>query len=270
VDALSAEPLEALQRLFFTGTAPLAADGSGWLLEALRGRYDPLLRYLAGRPGATRADIAAHTAETAGHSSSQVGAWLVNLEERFRLVERARPAFAAPRARDGRYRTVDNFLLAWLGALATTVAFQGLRPIRDLVVEARTRLFNLEGPALERLVASLYHERSQRALADFPLDGPVRGWWDRRGSEVDWIAISSVAGKVRVGSAKRSPERLIADLPRFDGHVVRLLELHPELGALELQKVALAPRLSPLHRAAIERAGFLPQDLHDLLAGLLP
>lgn len=268
VGALGTERHAALARLFFSGTAPLAADGAGWLLEELRGRYDPLLRYLARHPGALRADIAAHIAAHAGHTDPQVGAWLAALEERFRLVERVDPALTARKGRRGRYRITDNFLVAWLGALSGPVAFLGLRDAPGLIAEADRRLASLEGPALERLAAAFYEERSRRGVGDFSLTAPVGGWWDRRGAEVDLVAQDASSRRLRLGSCKRNPEKLIADLPSFDGHVARLLGAHRELAGWAVEKVAIAPALDPAQREAIARAGYIPQDLAELGAGL--
>jgi AAA+ ATPase superfamily predicted ATPase len=269
VDALGAEPEVALTRLFFTGTAPLAADGTGWLLEELRGRYDPLLRYLAAHPNAPRADIAAHIADTAGHTSVQVGAWLAALEQRFGLIERTMPAFAEAPARSGRYRISDNFLLSWLGALATPVAFLGLRPMPELVAEAADRLSTLEGFALERLAAGLLHERSRRGFGDLSVSEPIRGWWDRSGAEVDLVLVHEPDRRVVLGTCKRAPARLVRDLPRFDAHVARLLATQPRLAGWRVEKIAISTRLDAEHRRACTAAGYLPRDLHDLTDGLI-
>lgn len=268
--ALGVEPEVAVSRLFFTGTAPLAADGAGWLLEELRGRYDPLLRYLAAHPNAPRADIAAHIAETAGHASVQVGAWLAALEQRFGLIERATPAFAAAPSRSGRYRISDNFLLSWLGAFATPVAFVGLRPMAELVAEAVARLQTLEGFALERLATGLIHERSRLGLDDFGVSEPVRGWWDRTGAEVDLVLVQEPDRRVVLGSCKRAGARLVRDLPRFDRHVARLLATTPRLEGWRVEKMAIAPVLDADHRRACAAAGYIPRDLRDLTEGLLP
>ena len=270
VGALIQDRPEALRRLFFTSTAPLAADGTSWLIEELRGRYDTLLRYLAAHPDAPRADIAAHIGETAGHSSSQVGAWLAALEDRFRLVQRVRPAFSSPKGRKGRYRINDNFLVAWLGALAGPVAFAAVRPIPGLIAEADARLAGLEGFPLERLAAGLFAERSRRGVGDFPLAAPVAGWWDRRGAEVDLVAERADGRALMVGTCKRNPQKLIADLGRFDGHVERLLSREPRLGELALVRVAIAPKLRPDQRRAAAARGYRAMDLGDLTEGLLP
>ncbi len=267
LDVLGSQRRAGLDRLFFSGTAPLAAEGSSWLLEELRGRYDPLLRYLARNPGSGRPDIAAHIGQTMGHASAQVGAWLAALEERFGLVERRNPALASARSRSGRYHIEDNFLAAWLGALADPVALIGVRPTADLLDEAERRLVTVEGHALERLVAALYEERSARGVGDFALADRVRGWWDRGDAEIDLVA-RAADGRLRLGSCKRSGDRLVADLGRFDGHIERFLAQHPELARERVERVAIAPELGKGQRAAIAARGWIAQDLGDLLEGL--
>lgn len=268
VDALGASRTMALERMFFSGTAPLSAEGSSWLLEELRGRYDPLLRYLARCPGSSRADLNAHVLSVAGHTDPQVGAWLSALEERFGLVKRRNPALTPPNARAGRYYIDDGFLTAWLGALSDPVAFIGVREVSSLVTEADKRLATVEGFSLERLVAELYHERSVRGVGDFPVSDRVQGWWDRVGAEVDFVAQDAASRRLRVGSCKRSPEKLIGDLSRFDGHIQQMMKRHTELADWSIEKVAIAPQLDDEQRLAIQRAGYLPQDLTDLLHGL--
>lgn len=255
--------------MFFTSTAPLAAEGTGWLLEALRGRYDTLLRYLAAHPGASRPDIAAHIGQTAGHSTAQVGSWLAALEDRFRLVERVRPAFSSPKSRSGRYGITDNFLVAWLGALAGPLTFVGVRPTPGLVAEASGRLATLEGHALERLAAELLGKRGRRGVGELPLAASVTGWRSRKGAEVDLVAELEDGQGLVVGSCKRNPGTLVADLPRFEGHVEALLAGSPRLRGMKLHRLAVAPSLQPEHRAGAARHGYRAVDLSDLLDGLL-
>ena len=72
----------------------------------------------------------------------------------------------------------------------------------------------------------------------------------------------------RLGSCKRNAERLIADLPRFDGHVARFLEALPRLASWRLEKVAGAPRHTAETRAAAHACGYLAEDLVDLTGDL--
>ena len=265
---LSAPRQDILRALFFDSPAPLREEGRAWLLEELRGRYDLFLRYVAEHPGCTHADIVAHANEVKGYGDGQPGFYLKALEEKFGLIERRQPAFAPQNARNGRYTIADGFLQAWLGALTDPIALAGIRPTADLVAIADDRLATVEGTVLERLVAWLYQERSRLGLGDFPLTAPTGGWWDRAGAEIDLVAQSAEHRRLRLASCKRSPEKLIADLPRFDAHIDRLHTRHPELRHWSLEKVAIAPALSPEHRRAAERLGYRAQDLVDLTEGL--
>ena len=264
VQALGLPRRQALERLFFTGTAPLSAEGASWLADELRGRYDLLLRYLARNPDSSRTDIAAHVASVVGHADPQIGAWLGALEERFRLVQRRDPVLERTKTRNGRYAISDNFLVAWLGALADPVAFIGVRPLEALVEDADRRLATLEGFALERLAAELYHQRSA-AGRGFALTERAGRWWERKGADVDLVAVDAERKVVRLGSCKRSPAKLIADLRGFEGNVARFLELHPQMAGWRVEKVAIAPELTLGERQQIERAGFLAEDLGQMV-----
>lgn len=265
---LGADRETLLERLFFKSSAPLREEGVTWLGNELRGRYDVLLRYVSAHPDCTTADISAHVSGVAGHAGTQTTFYLKALEEQFHLIEKKNPIFAPPRSRSARFALSDNFLASWLGGIADPVALEGIRDTPGLVREASEGLKTLEGQALERLVSALYASRSRAGLGDFPLTELVRGWWDRAGTEIDLVAVDDRARRLRLGSCKRSPDRLVADLGRFNGHIDRFLEAMPRFRDWAVERVALAPRLTAGHRAAIQGAGYLAQDLVDLTEGL--
>src|SRR5260370_13283689 len=101
-----------------------------------------------------------------GESSQQVGGYLQVLSERYRLIEKNLRVLAAERARRGRYYLTDNFLRAWLAALAGPVAALNFRPVAQLVADAEERMHEVEGTALEKLVGVLYEERSRKGVGD--------------------------------------------------------------------------------------------------------
>ena len=82
------------------------------------------------------------------------------------------------------------------------------------------------------------------------------------------IALDEDAEIVRLGTCMRSPEKLVADLTRFDGHIARFLRDVPRFSGWTVQRVAIAPVLAGAERRAIEKRGFLAQDLEDLVSGL--
>ena len=263
-----------LESMFFSSSSPLRNEADNWFLHELRGRYDLVLKFVASHPGCTNGDIDAHARSIDPSSEKQVGGYIKILRERFRMIERLQPIFAKPTARNGRFYISDNFLRSWLAALQTATAAVHFRPLPQLVADADARLAEAEGHGLERLVATLYEERSRKGLGDFSLTHRVEGYWDKADKtssqiEIDVVALDENSRTLRLGSCKRNAEKLLPDLPRFDRHVRAFLTVMPRFADWTVQRVAIAPVLTARQRGAIEAAGYVAQDLKDLTAGLL-
>lgn len=259
-----------LRQMFFSSSSPLRTEADNWFLKELRGRYDLVLKFIARHAGCTNAEILDHVRSVEPDSAKQVGGYLKILDERYRMVERLQPIFAKTRSRSGRFYIRDNFLRSWLAALAVPVASTSFRPVERLLEQADERLADAEGHGLERLVGALYEERGRKGLGDFPLTHAVRGWWDRGDTEIDLVLLDEEQQRLRLGSCKRSADKLVVDLPRFDGHVERFLRAFPRFRDWTVERLAVAPTLAADHRAACGRAGYLARDLGDLTDGLLP
>ena len=266
---INADRRTLLERMFFSSSSPLRTEADNWFLRELRGRYDLVLKYVARHPGCTHADLLAHVNSVDPDLGSQVWVYLKTLEEKYEMVEKRLPVFAKLNARKGRYTIRDNFLRSWLDALAVPTAAIHFRPLQGLVEQADQRLMTAEGYGLERLVGQLYEERSRLGLGDFPLTSRIEGWWDSRDTEIDLVALDEPSQRLRLGSCKRSEQALVKDLTNFDGHVARFLKAFPRFENWQVEKVAIAPSLSPEARQAIETAGYLPQGLDDLVQGLV-
>lgn len=267
---LRADRQSLLRQMFFSSSSPLRNEADNWFLRELRGRYDLVLKFIATHPGCSNADITEYVKSVEPESEKQVGGYLKKLDERYQMVERLQPIFAKPTTRSGRFYIRDNFLRAWLAALATPVASVAFRPLDELVKQADARLMDSEGHGFERLVGEIYKERSRKAVGDFELTDVVRGWWDRNDTEIDLVAVNESARRLRLGTCKRSAARLIADLSAFDGHVERFLAANGKYKSFKLEKVAVAPILQPDQRREIEGKGYLPQSLAELIASLSP
>lgn len=267
-EVLGADRATLLRDLFFSSSSPLRSEAENWFLRELRGRYDLVLKYIARHPGCTNGDISAHARSVEAESEKQVGGYLKVLRERYRMVEQLQPVFAKATARNSRYYICDNFLRSWLAALAAPAASVNFRPLDDLVREAEARLADAEGHGLEKLVGVLYEERSRKALAGFRLTQRVQGFWDRRDTEIDLVALNDEDRIVRLGTCKRTAARLAPDFTRFDAHVARFLEREERVRGWRVEKLAITTRHSPQSREAAKRAGYLAQDLDDLVAGL--
>jgi AAA+ ATPase superfamily predicted ATPase len=266
---LRAPRRELLEREFFASSSPLRTEADNWFLKELHGRYDAILKFVARKPGCTNGELLEHVRQVSADTKEQVGGYLKVLIEKYRIIEKRLPIFARKTERQGRYYLTDNFLRAWLAALASPVSAMAFRQLELVVRQADEKLAEVEGPALEKLVATLYEERSRKGIGDFRLTERIQGYWDRADTEIDMVAVAGEDEILRLVTCKRSPEKLVADLPRFDGHVARFVAAFPRFGGWKIEKIAVAPSLDePARRRIVER-GYIAEDLHDLTRDLL-
>ena len=259
---------ELLSGMFFRSSSPLRTEADNWFLSELRGRYDVILKYIARRPGCSNGDLKAHVHEMSPTTAEQVGGYIKILTDRYRMVEKRLPIFSKPKARKGRYYLRDNFLRAWLGCLANSVAAINFRPENVLLDQADARLHEAEGFGLERLVGQLYEERSRKGVGDFPLTHRIEGYWNRGDTEIDLVAVNEEDEVIRFGTCKRTGAKLVPDLAGFEGHVGRFLDAHARYKGWTVEKVAIAPVIDSETRKHIEAKNTRPQDLGDLVADL--
>jgi len=166
----------SLRRIFFESSSPLRTEAENWSLKELRGQYDVVLKFVARHAGCLHNELMGQIQQVSGESSQQVGGYLRILSERYRLIEKKLPVFAPDKARRGRYYLTDNFLRAWLAALAGPIAALKFRPVEQLVADVDVRMHEVEGTAFEKLVGVLYEERSRKGVGDFPLTDQVKGY----------------------------------------------------------------------------------------------
>jgi uncharacterized protein len=265
---LGADRPTLLSHMFFRSSSPLRTEAENWFLHELRGRYDVVLKHVARHPGCSNGDLESHIQNTSPDTAEHVGGYVKLLIDKYRMIERRQPIFAKPASRKGRYYLRDNFLRSWLAALHNPVAAMNFRPEAVLVRQADERLQDVEGHGFERLVSQLYEERSRLAVGDFGLTAHVTGYWDKNDTELDLVALDEDNKCIRLGTCKRSPEKILSSLSSTDGHIGRFLDAFPRFHSWSIERVAFAPTLTDEHRRAISERGYLSQDLSDLLRGL--
>lgn len=259
---------ELLRRMFFLSSSPLRSEAENWFLHELHGRYDVALKYLARRPGASHGELQQHVADLSGDNKEQVGGYLKLLDEKFGMIDRKLPILSKPNARKSRYYISDNFLVAWLAALKPNVDAVHFRPVEQLVERADKQLEDVEGHALERLVAQLYEERSRKGLPGFALSHRANGFWDSGTAEIDLVAIDEEGELVRFCTIKRTAGRLMGSLTKLQQDAEIFLKSHESLRKYKHEFAAIAPELNQETRATLSKRGVIPQDLNDLLEGL--
>lgn len=267
-DVLAADRKTLLRRIFFESSSPLRSEAENWFLRELRGRYDVVLKFVARNPGRMHNELVQRIREASGKPDTQVGGYLKVLIERFGLIERKLPVFAKPEAKRSRYYVTDNFLRAWLAALANPVSAIAFRPLGELLDEADQRLADVEGDSLEKLAGQLYEERSRKGIGDFPITHRVQGFWDKAGTEIDLVAVNKTTQSIRFGSCKRSPRKLLSDVNNFKQHVRRFLRTMPQYQGWTKQYVGISTVLDAEQRAILTSHDIIPQDLNELTLGL--
>jgi AAA+ ATPase superfamily predicted ATPase len=267
---LGAPRRELLERAFFASSSPLRTEADNWFLKELHGRYDVILKFVARHPGCANGELVEHVRNVSSDATEQVGGYIKVLSEKYRIIEKRLPIFAKQKEKKGRYYVTDNFLRAWLAALSSPVSAMAFRPLEAVVRQADERMADVEGPALEKLVATLYEERSRKGIGSFGLTERIQGYWDRSDTEIDMVAVAGDDHVLRLATCKRSPEKLVSTLQQFDGHVARFVAVSNKFDGWKIEKVALAPSLDADHRRVIESRGYIPEDLQDLTLGLRP
>jgi AAA+ ATPase superfamily predicted ATPase len=268
LDDMSTDRQRFLRRMFFDSSSPLRTEADNWFLKELRGRYDVVLKYVARHPGCTQTDLVAHVKSLSPETDDQVGGYIKVLAERFSMIERRLPMLARREARLGRYYLTDNFLRAWLAALAQAVQAQAFRPVDELVSEADARLADVEGHAFEKLVASIVEERGRRGLGTLRITEHIRGYWDRAGIEIDFVGKDDASKTLWLGSCRRNQDKLVAAARSLERHATRLVLAKSELGGFAVKKLAFAPLIDAENRRALQAMEHTPVDLNELLEGL--
>jgi AAA+ ATPase superfamily predicted ATPase len=265
-----------IRRLFFEGTSPLRDEAANWFLRELRGRYDSVLKLLAAKGPCGHGELQAEYARSGPGSEKQLGGYLKILIERYRIVERLQPVFAAEEARKGRYYITDNFLAAWLHALARNVERARVLPIAEAVARADKSLETYEGVAFEKMVRLLTEECSRKAIGDFPVTQVVRGYWNKPdGSdiEIDLVALNEDRRIVRFGSCKRSDgAHNSSSLNAFSENLERFRATREgqRLRDWRSEHALYAPLFDVARRKALNEAEYLTQDLADFKRILNP
>jgi AAA+ ATPase superfamily predicted ATPase len=267
-DLLRASRSELLEGIFFKSSSPLRSEAENWFLKELRGRYDVILKFLARSQGARHAEIVDYVRQVSRDTKEQVAGYLQILIGRYGLIEKRQPIFGNPRGTKGRYYITDNFLAAWLAALKTSVSSRNFRPVATLVAATDERLQAHEGRVLEKLVKVIYEERSRKGVGDFFLTEAVNGFWNRGDPDVDLIFVDEEQERIRFGTCKRNPERLLGSLTKLDEGIQIFLKTHRRFQGWTHERVAIAPFIPDPVRQQLEGAGVIAEGLPRLLGPL--
>lgn len=260
---------ETLGRMFFEGASPLKDEAENWFLRELRGRYDSVLKLVARMGPCSHGLLKGEYDRTGPGGEKHLGAYLKILIEKYQMIERVNPIFAGNNGRKARYQITDNFLAAWLSAIARNVQLARIRPIGEAIARADEALRTHEGYAFEKLVRLAMEECSRKSVGDFSLTQIVRGYWNKPDGtdiEIDVVAINEIDQKIRVGSCKRAATKHNSEsLFKFNEHVARFqkTELGKRYAGWSLERALYSPSFDEDQRRALSAAGYICVDMNN-------
>lgn len=162
---------------------------------------------------------------------NEVGSYLKNLEEIYRMIERKRPLTSrSPRERNGRYYLKDNFMDFWFRFIEPRRTLKELERTGAAFDEIWQELPPYEGRKLEDMVI-------RRMIGENPLDIPFTRagkYWDRKGTiELDAVFMDEREQMVYVFEVKTNRKKInesvlaelekrVAVVPEFKGYTIRM------------------------------------------------
>ncbi len=263
-----------LRRMFFEGASPLKDEAENWFLRELRGKFDSVLKLIARQGPCSHGRLKEEYERTGSAGAGQLSAYLATLIERYEMVEKTSPIFAAAKDRKARYRISDNFLNAWLSAIERAVHLARIRPIDEAINRANESLKDHEGRTFEKMIRLLTEECSRKGVGSFSATELVKGYWNKSdGSdiEIDLVAIDEDTRTIRFGSCKRSATKhTSAELYKYAGHVERFLTSREGRRFVDwkIERALYSPSFDSDQRRALTAAGHVCIDLNDFDAWL--
>ena len=118
------------------------------------------------------------------------------------------------------------------------------------------------------MAGRLYEELSRKGLSDFPLSERIKGYWDRAGVEIDLVAVSEETRRIRFGTCKRNPDKLLGSIASLRHNAGSFLQHHAAYKDWTVEYVAIAPTMSADHQRKLQQENIIAQPLQKLLQPL--
>ena len=96
----------------------------------------------------------------------------------------------------------------------------------------------------------------------------MSGYWDKKDTEIDLVAVNENEERIRFGSCKRSANKLLSGIANLKNHVDRFLNEKRTYRKWKIELVGIAPRLTDDERKVLARNDLIAQSLDELLTGL--
>ena len=177
-------------------TSPFLIDGKDMLVSEMGKDYGVYFSILAliSRGMATQREIDSII-------QKNTGAYLANLEKKFNVIKAVRPLFSKTESRNARWQITDfylRFYFRFIYANQSLVELGQLDVLKNVILQGYEPFI---GKTLESYFTAKINE--ERELTN------IGGWWARKGeSEIDIIALNSLAKTCHVYEVKRQAEKI--------------------------------------------------------------
>lgn len=157
-----------------------------------------------------------------------IGAYLVNLEKEYSLINRNKPMFAKPESRKARWSISDNYLRFW---------FRFIYPNQSMIELGKHEL-------LREYIVQNYEQYSglmlekyfREKLAESERITAIGSYWDNKGEhEIDLIAINDLDKTCLVAEVKRNPKKINIELLK-----VKAKTIQKELAKYEVEALGFS------------------------------
>jgi AAA+ ATPase superfamily predicted ATPase len=178
--------------------APLNREPHNMLIMEFGGEYRTYFTILEGiaRGKTGYVDISHHS----GLSTTTLARYLDDLQA-FGIIEKRYPVTEGPRSKKTRYNIKDNFVRFWFRYMFPRLDLIESERYGDVLEHIRTDFPNFMSWEFERIVRGILRRDHARV-------GP---WWNRRGDEIDAVALDDDLRKMLICEVKWRGRKMGAD-----------------------------------------------------------
>jgi uncharacterized protein len=129
------------------------------------------------------------------------GAYLVNLEKEYSIIEKNKPMFSKPESRGAKFRIQDNFLRFW---------FRFIYPNQALIEMGKHKMLRMQiSKNYEQYSGLLLEKYFREKFAEDENFSKIGNYWDSKGeNEIDLIALNDLNKTAVIAEIKRSKNKL--------------------------------------------------------------
>jgi AAA+ ATPase superfamily predicted ATPase len=151
------------------------------------------------------------------------GAYLVNLEREYSLIQKNKPMFSKPESRKARWSLTDNYLWFW---------FRFIYPNQPLIEMGKFDLLReYIGNNYEQYSGLVLEKYFRAKIAESERVTNIGAYWDNKGeNEIDLLALNEIDKKAIIAEIKRNPKKIDMNLLRLKADALK-----KELSKFEIQ-----------------------------------